>query len=265
LGSALVDHPVIRAVSFTGSDSVGKRVAEACAARNVKCQTEMGGKNVGIVLSDADLTQAANLVAGGAFRFAGQKCTATSRVVVEKGVYADFQEALVKAAQALPVGDPAEAATAVGPVISMAAQQQIASAVEAAPFDRAYRGEVPTAGYFVPPTVLGRVSSNADVAQEELFGPVLAMMEAEDLEHAIHLANETRFGLSASLFTKNISSALNYIGRIEAGMVRVNGDTTGVDPHAPFGGLKGSSSHSREQGPAAKEFFTELKTVQINP
>lgn len=269
IGPALLSQEAVRCVSFTGSDAVGKGIAESCARRNIKFQTEMGGKNVGIVLSDADISQAANLVAAGAMRFAGQKCTATSRCVVERPVYGKFLDALKESIDKLPYGDPMDAACAIGPVISASSRDEIMGAIQTANAERAYGGRTVgdnlRGGYFVPPTVFDRVDPGAHIAQEELFGPVLAMVEAADFEDALRLANQSRFGLSASLFTKNIPRALEYIQRIEAGMVRVNGDTTGVDPHAPFGGYKGSSSGSREQGPVAKDFFTEIKTVQINP
>jgi alpha-ketoglutaric semialdehyde dehydrogenase len=269
IGSALLKHPAIRAVSFTGSDAVGGRVAATCAARNVKFQTEMGGKNVAIVLEDADLGQAASLVAAGAMRFAGQKCTATSRAIVQRTVREAFLEALKAEVAKLPFGDPAEASTAVGPVISSESRDSLLAAIREADARRVVGDlELPNdlqEGFFVSPTVFEGVSPDSRLAQEELFGPVLALLDADDFDAALDLANRTKFGLSASLFTKNVPRALTYVRRIEAGMVRVNGDTTGVDPHAPFGGMKGSSSHSREQGPAAKEFFTEIKTVQINP
>ena len=265
IGKSLLEHPSVRAVSFTGSDTVGKQVALICAERNVKFQTEMGGKNVAIVLEDADLTQAANLIAGGAMRFAGQKCTATSRAVIVSSIYDSFVVELKKALDKLPVGDPANETTAVGPVISEDSKKNLLNAISNASAETVYSGAAPGEGYFVQPTVFGKVDPSSELAQEELFGPVLALMEAKDYEQAIELANQTKFGLSASLFTKNLPKALDYVKRIEAGMVRVNADTTGVDPHAPFGGVKGSSSGTREQGPAAKEFFTELRTVQINP
>lgn len=265
IGKSLLENPSVRAVSFTGSDTVGKQVALTCAERNVKFQTEMGGKNVAIVLEDADLTQAANLVAGGAMRFAGQKCTATSRAVIVSSVYESFVDELKKALDKLPIGDPADGATAVGPVISQESQSKLLKTISSEKMETIYSGKAASEGYFVPPTVFGKVPQDSDLAQEELFGPVLALMEAKDYDHAIEMANDTKFGLSASLFTKNLSRALDYVKRIEAGMVRVNADTTGVDPHAPFGGVKGSSSGTREQGPAAKEFFTEVRTVQINP
>ncbi|MGV3614728.1 MAG: aldehyde dehydrogenase family protein [Fimbriimonas sp.] len=269
IGEPLLRDPRVNGVSFTGSDKVGARVAETCAARNVRYQTEMGGKNVAIVLRDADIDQAANLVASGAMRYAGQKCTATSRVIVERSVRDAFQRALLAAVEALPVGDPSEVATAVGPVISRDSADFLNDFLEKAGGERIYQGTAQTGdlrdGFFVPPTVIEIPDTKADLAQQELFGPVLAWLEADDLDHALDLANDTRFGLSASLFTKDIPSALRYASRIQAGMVRVNADTTGVDPHAPFGGFKGSSSHIREQGPAARDFYTETKTIQINP
>ncbi len=270
IGDLLVSHESVRAVSFTGSSDVGARVAATAAARNVRFQTEMGGKNVAIVLPDADLDLAASLIAGGAMRFAGQKCTATSRVVVDSGVEDAFLKKLKARVEALPLGPVTDPAAAVGPLISEDARQSVLKALEACPARQVSGGLVPTdppflRGYFLAPAVVAQVEAESNLAQEELFGPVLAVLAARDLEQAIELANRTRYGLSASLFTRNLRSALGYIDRIEAGLVRVNGDTTGVDPHAPFGGLKGSSSGSREQGPAAREFYTEIKTVQVSP
>jgi aldehyde dehydrogenase (NAD+) len=264
-GAALTANPLVKAVSFTGSAAVGHHVGLACAARNAKFQTEMGGKNPGIVLKDADLNKAASLVAAGAMRFAGQKCTATSRVIVEDEVHDQFLSKLVEATKALPVGNPSEQSTAVGPVISESAHQRLLSTIGEATFENAYKTEVPTSGYFVPPAIFVDVPADAELAQKEHFGPILTVHRASDLEEALMLANQIPFGLSASLFTQDVAQALEYAKRIEAGLVRVNADTTGVDPHAPFGGVKGSSSGSREQGPAAKDFYSEIKTVQINP
>jgi len=264
IGESLFSHKHIKAISFTGSAKVGSIVAERCAKRNLKFQTEMGGKNAGIVLPDADLKQAAALVAGGAMRFAGQKCTATSRVIVHQAVRDTFQAELIAAIEALKVSDPLDAACAVGPVITETSLARITKALAHAGAP-AYKGSIPSGGYYVGPSLYVDVERDSILAKEELFGPVLALMVADDFDHAIDLANDVEFGLSASLFTKDIASALKYAARIEAGLVRVNADTTGVDPHAPFGGVKGSSSGTREQGPAAKDFYTEIKTVQINP
>ncbi len=262
-GKALVEHPMVKAISFTGSDRTGSAISVACAQINKKFQTEMGGKNVAIILADADLGQAANLVAGGAMRFAGQKCTATSRVIVDSKVKGAFVDELKKAIDALPVGSPLEAATAIGPVISRESQTRIASSLNGG--ERIYEGATLNEGFFVAPMVVGGIDENHDLAQNELFGPVLTLLEADSFDQAIQIANNTRFGLSASLCTRDLSAALKYIDQIQAGMVRVNADTTGVDPHAPFGGYKGSSSGTREQGEVAKEFYTQIKTVQINP
>ena len=264
IGEVLLEHPLVKAISFTGSSRVGAIVAHHCSKRNAKYQTEMGGKNAGIVLPDADLKQAANLVAGGAMRFAGQKCTATSRVIVHKDVEAAFQAELITAIEALKVTDPLEADCAVGPVITELSQSRINNAIHGLG-NVVYKGTTPSTGYYVAPTLIANVDHKSDLAQQELFGPVLAMITAKDFDEAIEIANGVEFGLSASLFTKDLSSAFRYASRIEAGLVRVNADTTGVDPHAPFGGVKGSSSGSREQGPAAKDFYTETKTIQINP
>ncbi len=270
LGPLLIDAPAVRAVSFTGSAAVGAQVAAAASRRNIRYQTEMGGKNVAIVLADADLAQAAALTAAGAMRFAGQKCTATSRVVVAREVEDAFLSQLRKQVAGLSLGPVTDPRAAVGPVITERSQQAITRALAAAGGEQIVPTPVPGSdqfahGHFVAPTIVRGVAPDAPVAQQELFGPVLAWLTADDLEHALALANDSAYGLSASLFTKDIPSALQYIRRIDVGLVRVNGDTTGVDPHAPFGGMRGSSSGSREQGPAAREFYTEIKTVQINP
>jgi alpha-ketoglutaric semialdehyde dehydrogenase len=258
----------VRAVSFTGSVGVGARIAAVASSRNIRYQTEMGGKNVVIVLPDADLDLAARLTAAGAMRFAGQKCTATSRVIVAREVSDVFHDKLLAEVAKLPLGLVTDPATAVGPLIGDAARARVLGAVEAAGERVLVGGGVPrderlARGYFVEPAVVRNVDPDSELAREEPFGPVLATFEVGDLDEAIELANRTRYGLSASLFTRDIGSMLSYVDRIEAGLVRVNGDTTGVDPHVPFGGMKASSSGSREQGPAAREFYTDIKTVQV--
>jgi len=267
VGRALAEHHGVAAVSFTGSVGVGRRIALAAAERNARFQTEMGGKNVAIVLEDADLALAADLVANGAMRYAGQKCTATSRAVVQRACLEPFLERLEARIEALRLGPVTDPSGPAAPVISREAQERIRATVADAgqptisipiPDDLAK-------GFFVSPTVFRDVDPRSQLAREEVFGPVLAIIVVDDFDEAIAVANEVEYGLSASLFTSDVASALRYIDRIEAGMVRVNGDTTGVDPHAPFGGMKASSSGSREQGPAAMEFYTEIKTVQINP
>ncbi|HEX6966207.1 MAG TPA: aldehyde dehydrogenase family protein [Gemmatimonadaceae bacterium] len=270
VGTALLRSEAVRGVSFTGSSAVGRIVAGIAAERNIPYQTEMGGKNVVIVARDADLDVAAALTAAGAMRYAGQKCTATSRAVVAKEVEQDFLARLRKQVESLPLGPVDDPKAAVGPLITEQSRARIQKAIDEAKPARLFGGELPnddrfTRGFYFAPLVVRFEDADAPLAQRELFGPVLGTLVADDLEHAIALANRTPYGLSASLFTRDLRTALRYINRIEAGLVRVNADTTGVDPHAPFGGVKGSSSGSREQGPAAREFYTETKTVQINP
>jgi aldehyde dehydrogenase (NAD+) len=270
LGPILLTHPLVRAVSFTGSGKVGATVAAIASARNIRYQTEMGGKNIAIVLADADLKKAAALTAGGAMRYAGQKCTATSRVVVDRTVEGAFLDALRGAIDSLPIGPVTDPRSAIGPLISETSRTSIRRVLDAAGAETVYSGTVPRGdaydrGYFMPPMVVRGVAADSALGQQELFGPVLTSFAAADLEHAIVLANGTGYGLSASLFTRDLPGALQYIEGIQVGLVRVNGDTTGVDPHAPFGGMKGSSSGTREQGRAARDFYTEIKTVQINP
>jgi aldehyde dehydrogenase (NAD+) len=230
----------------------------------------MGGKNAVVVLEDADIERAAALTAAGSMRFAGQKCTATSRAIVMAGVEERFVDALRRQIASLRLGPVGEVDAAIGPLISARACEAIRGTLRDAGAETLYEAPMPdddgfSRGNFLPPRVVRGTDPDSALAQRELFGPVLATFVARDLDEAIALANRTPYGLSASLFTRDVRQALRWVGEIEAGLVRVNGDTTGVDPHAPFGGMKGSSSGSREQGPAAREFYTETKTVQINP
>ncbi len=270
VGEALLRADEVRGISFTGSASVGAKVAAIAAARNVRYQTEMGGKNVVIVMPDADLDLAAKLTAAGAMRYAGQKCTATSRAIVASEVEGAFLDRIRDQVKGFSLGPVTDPAAAIGPVISAASRDRIWSTLAAAEGEVVCGGSETTGvvfknGFFVTPTVVRGVDPDAPLAQDEIFGPVLAVLGADGLDESIALANRSRYGLSASLFTRDIGAALRYIHRIDVGLVRVNGDTTGVDPHAPFGGMKGSSSGSREQGSAAREFYTETKTVQVNP
>jgi len=272
IGAALTGHAGIRAVTFTGSNAVGMEIAESAARRNIKYQLEMGGKNVALVLADADLDQAAKLVASGAMRYAGQKCPATSRAIVAAEVTDTFLDRLTSEIRALPLAPAIDPKSAVGPLIAAEAVEKVNRYAEmrSKADEVLIGGHQPTEdklkhGFFFEPTVIVDVPNEAPVTQEEIFGPVLVVQRARTIDEALALANGTKYGLSVSLFTRDINAALHYIQAIDCGMVRVNGDTTGVDPHAPFGGMRASSSHSREQGPAAIEFFTETKTVQINP
>jgi acyl-CoA reductase-like NAD-dependent aldehyde dehydrogenase len=271
VGNTLVSHEGLKAITFTGSDTVGMGIAEIAARHNIKYQLEMGGKNAVLILDDADVVQAAKLTAAGAMRFAGQKCTATSRAIVTSNIADRFIERLKIEINALPVAQATDPRSAVGPLVTKDALNKVASYAEIGTKNgqivlggrRATWGDLHK-GYFFEPTVITGVAPDAQVAQEEIFGPVLVVHQARSVDEAIAIANSTKYGLSVSLFTHDINAALEYIHAIDCGMIRINGDTTGVDPHAPFGGMRSSSSHSREQGPAAIEFFTETKTVQIN-
>ncbi len=268
-GEALLRHDGVRGVSFTGSSAVGARVAAIAADRNIRSQTEMGGKNVVLVAADGDLDRAATLTAAGAMRYAGQKCTATSRVVVDRRVLEPFLARLEAAIGALQLGPATDPACAIGPMITAAARDRVAAAITAHPAQLLAGGALPSdecyaRGNWCAPRLLCFDDPQHPLAQRELFGPVLGLLVADDLEHSIALANATPFGLSASLFTRDLGRAMQYLRTIQVGLVRINGDTTGVDPHAPFGGLKGSSSGSREQGRAARDFYTESRTIQIH-
>jgi alpha-ketoglutaric semialdehyde dehydrogenase len=262
----LADHPEVAAVSFTGSVPVGMDITSRVAARGGKVQAEMGGQNPSVVLADADLDRAASTIAYAAMGYAGQKCTATSRVIVEKAVYGDFRDRLASAITALQVRDPAAEGTLVGPVIDDRARSAALAAVGGS------GGRVITGGtaldgpgYYLAPTLVELDSPAGPLASEEVFAPVAALLSADSPEQAVGIANGVRFGLVAALFTSDLSRALRLTNELDAGMVRVNAPTSGVDFYAPFGGAKESSYGPREQGLAARAFYTESRTVLIMP
>ena len=273
VGSRLTEHPAINAVTFTGSNATGKRVAESCLKRGAKYQLEMGGKNPVIVLNDADLDQAVELTVNGAMKHTGQKCTATSRAYVQSEVYDVFKSKVLEKVAAIKIGSGLEADTYMGPVASKNQLDTVLGYIEKGIQEGATLltgGKVPACrefenGYYVEPTVFENVTNDMTIVQEEIFGPVLCLQKVDSLEEALEKANDSSFGLSASLFTKDIASAFTFVDEIEAGLIKVNGESAGVELQAPFGGMKHSSSHSREQGQAAKEFFTAIKTITITP
>jgi acyl-CoA reductase-like NAD-dependent aldehyde dehydrogenase len=271
IGQALIDHPLLNAITFTGSENVGQGVAKSASARGIKYQLEMGGKNPVIVTKDANIDQAVEAVISGGFRSSGQKCTASSRVVVESAVYEEFKQKLVEEAGKITVGNGLEKGIWMGPCASESQFNTVTEYIEKGKKEGAklvHGGEVLTGGeydngFFVTPAIFEDVTTDMAIAQEEIFGPVIALIKATDLEEAIEMANNTKYGLSASIFTTNINSILEFIDEIEVGLVRINAESAGVELQAPFGGMKASSSGSREQGEAAKEFFTAIKTVFI--
>lgn len=273
IGQGIAEHERIDGISFTGSNSVGKRVGQAALARGAKYQLEMGGKNPVIIAADADLDLAVDATISGGLRSTGQKCTATSRVIIVKDVYEAVKEKLLVKVTALRVGDGLKEDTWLGPCANQNQLDTVLSYIDKGKQEGAkliFGGERMkqadyAEGFYVTPAIFDQVTPSMAIAQEEIFGPVLALIKVDNLKEAIQVANDSEFGLSASLYTRNIGNALLFVQDMEAGLVRVNAETAGVELQAPFGGMKQSSSHSREQGQAAIEFFTSIKTVFIKP
>jgi alpha-ketoglutaric semialdehyde dehydrogenase len=265
-GRSLVDASDV--VSFTGSTTAGRAVAAAATARGIPVQAEMGGQNPAIVLPDADVASTSAQIAAAAMGFAGQKCTATKRVIVV-GDPAPFREALVAAVEGLVVGDPADAATAVGPVIDEAARDRVIRSAEdgVSAGGRLLAGgkELGLPGWFVGPTLIEDVPVDHPLACQEVFGPIATLHAVGTLREAVGLANRVEHGLAAGVYTRDLSAALTVSDALEAGLVKVNAPTTGVDFYLPFGGEKASSLGLREQGKAAQEFYTSLHTVTLAP
>jgi acyl-CoA reductase-like NAD-dependent aldehyde dehydrogenase len=269
IGDTLVTHRQVEAITFTGSNAVGRAIQAKATAHGKKVQLEMGGKNPAVVLADADLAHAAEHVARGAFLSAGQKCTATSRVIVEAPALEEFQERLVTLARTWKLGDPLEPDTKVGPLASEDQLKTVAGYLEVGAHDGARvlaggRRAEGLGGYYVEPTVLANVPPESRVVREEIFGPVAALIPARSYEEAVALANDTPFGLTASLFTRDLGKALRFAADIRTGVVKINQESAGLEFQVPFGGMKESSSGSREQGKAAREFFTQWKTVYLD-
>jgi len=265
-GRSLVEHPGVDAISFTGSVDAGRAVAVAAVSRGANAQCETGGQNPSVVLRDADLERAAGTIAYAAMAAAGQKCTATRRVIVEAPVYDELRERLTAAIDALPVLDPADARCVVGPLIDGDAMACAREAIAASGGRVLTGGTLLDAdGYYLAPTLVELDEPSGVLAHQEVFAPVAALIRAADADQAISIANDVRYGLAAALFTTDLCHAVALLGRLEAGLVRTNAATTGSDFHAPFGGLKASSIGPREQGLAAREFYTELRTQLVAP
>lgn len=267
VGEALVNHPGVDGISFTGSQAVGRRIAEACVAQHKKVQLEMGGKNPQVVLDDADLAQAVELCAQSAFFSTGQRCTASSRLIVTAGIHDRFVDALAQRVRALRVDNALKADTEIGPVVSEAQLEQDLAYVALA---RAEGGELvcggnrlqrDTEGYYMAPALIAETAPQMRINREEVFGPVASVIRVRDYEEALAVANDTSFGLSAGIATSSLRHATHFKRHAQAGMVMVNLPTAGVDYHVPFGGRKASSYGAREQGRYAVEFFTTVKTA----
>jgi aldehyde dehydrogenase (NAD+) len=263
-GSALVAAADV--VSFTGSVQVGRQVALAATGRGVPVQCEMGGQNAAIILPDADPTAAAAMVAGAAMGYAGQKCTATRRIIVVGRLHG-FVAALTAAVAGLIPADPAATGTVVGPLITDMARAKVLEAAGLAAADGARvlaGGTAPSAdGWFVEPTLVDGLPPGHPLCQQETFGPLAVLLHAADLDEAIALANGVEFGLVSSVHGRSIGPLLTAIAGLDTGLIRVNAPTTGVDFYAPFGGEKASGLGQREQGMAALEFYGSTRTVTI--
>ena len=272
VGNTIVDHPDVSGVSFTGSTEVGPALYPRATQTLKKVQAEMGGKNAVIVLEDADMDSALGGIVQGAFGSTGQRCTATSRVVVQESVYDAFMTELIERTSKLTVGDGLDPAMDIAPLSSQSQFNTVMEyigigAEEGATI--AYGGNPRTEGdldegYYVEPTIFTNVDTNMRIAQEEIFGPVLTVFKAADLEEAVSITNNVKFGLSSSIYTMDIPQAFRYIDTVETGIVHVNSPTLGGEVHLPFGGMKESGVGTREQGTEAINFFTEPVTVYID-
>jgi alpha-ketoglutaric semialdehyde dehydrogenase len=270
VGDALTDHRDVDAITFTGSNPVGRAIQRRAVERGARVQLEMGGKNPAVVLADADLDLATEQVARGAFLSAGQKCTATSRVIVDRAVLEPLAERLAGVARAWRLGDPLDPETQVGPVVSRPALESILAYLERGRADGGSylagggRAERLGDGFYVEPSVIADLPPSSPLVREEIFGPVVAMLPADGFDDALAQANDTVFGLSASLFTRDLGAALRFAQEARAGVVKINQESAGLELQVPFGGMKESSSGSREQGKVARDFFTQWRTVYLD-
>ena len=272
VGDTIVRHPAVQAVSFTGSNDVGNALYSAAAARGIKCQCEMGGKNPIVVLGDADLDLSVESTLQGAFGSTGQRCTATSRAVVVESIANEFVERLAARTASLVVGNGLDPKTNIGPSVDEKQLETVLSYVEVGQREgaRLLRGGTRVKdggldrGYFVAPAIFDHVDADMRIAQEEIFGPVLSVVRVPDTETALRVANSVRFGLSASVYTNDVASMFRFVDRLEAGIIHVNSPTVGGEAHIPFGGMKATGVGLREMGRVAIDFYTELKVVYVD-
>jgi aldehyde dehydrogenase (NAD+) len=272
LGDALVQHPLVDLVSFTGSSDTGAHISEISGRLLKRVTAELGGKNAIVVLDDADVDLALEGIVWSAFGTSGQRCTAASRVIVNKGLANEVIDKLVGRAKKMKMGHGLDAGTDLGPVVSRAAQEKVASYMPIAEKEGATiaaGGRIPTdgalaKGFFHEPTVLIDVKPNMRVAQEEIFGPVTAVIEVSSIDEAIKVLNSTKYGLSCSVYTRNINNAFRFMRDAETGLVYVNAGTIGAEIQLPFGGMKTTGNGHREAGRAALDVYSEWKSIYID-
>lgn len=271
-GDEIINHPAVKAVSFTGSNEVGIRLYEEVSRRGGKVQCEMGGKNPVVILEDADLDLAVESTAQGAFGSSGQRCTATSRAVVINDVADEFVERIAKRAESMRIGDGMDASTEMGPSVDEGQFKTVLKYIDIGREDGATlvcggqraSGDGLDKGFFVKPTVFDHVTPDMRVAREEIFGPVLSVLRVKNFEEAMEVANDTEYGLSSSIFSNDAARIFRFVDEIETGMTHINSPTTGGEAHIPFGGIKGTGIGDREQGSTALDFYTELKVVYVD-
>jgi aldehyde dehydrogenase (NAD+) len=272
VGEALISHPSVRVISFTGSTEAGRRVSELAAPGLKKVSLELGGKNAIIVMDDSDLDLALDGIIWSAFGTTGQRCTACSRLIIQRGIHKALIDRLVARTKALRLGDGLLPTTDVGPVINRRALENIDRYVQIGAGEGAQllAGGAPATvtgleqGNFYAPTIFDAVTPNMRIAQEEIFGPVLSVIEVEDLAEAVAVNNATAYGLSSSIFTENVNAAFAAIRDLSTGIVYINAGTIGAEIQFPFGGTRGTGNGHREAGQAALEVFTEWKSVYVD-
>ncbi|HKQ99783.1 MAG TPA: aldehyde dehydrogenase family protein [Pyrinomonadaceae bacterium] len=271
-GDEIINHPAVKAVSFTGSNEVGIRLYEQVSRRGAKVQCEMGGKNPVIVLEDADLDLAVESTAQGAFGSSGQRCTATSRAVVVNDIADEFVSRIVRRAEGMRIGAGYDPQTEMGPSVDESQFKTVLHYIDIGREDGAElkcggtraEGRGLDKGYFVRPAVFDRVTPDMRIAREEVFGPVLSVLRVKDFDEAMRVANDSEYGLSSSIFTNDAVRIFRFVDEIETGMTHINSPTTGGEAHIPFGGIKGTGIGDREQGSTALDFYTDLKVVYVD-
>lgn len=272
IGQAMASHPDIQLISFTGSTKAGRLMAQKCGETGKRIALECGGKNAQIVLEDAPLDLAIEGALWGAFGTAGQRCTATSRLIVEESIYEALVDRLIHKAKGLRLGAGLDPETQVGPIISERQFNRVLGYIEIGKEEGARlrcgglraQGEKVQNGWFIEPTIFTAVTKDMRIFREEIFGPVLGVIKVKDLSEAIATLNDCAYGLSSSIYTRDVNSALRAVREIEAGIVYVNGPTIGAEVHLPFGGIKGSGNGYREAGKTGLDIFTEWKTVYVD-